>query len=245
MSKLNTRITKDFLKKMTGEYDLEVVQWLELPNIGIRCIENLGGCTNIRALTLTGNQIRKICGLDDLLSLERLDLSSNYITRIENLEHLTNLQSLDLKGNQITNVDDVKTLSSLPNMRRLFLQGYQGDVGNPACQHPAYHSTITRLLPRLEVLDGESLDLRKHCLLDVVLNNILPDDQALKSPRHERWCEGFDWTPYPVDPEVEDELRVESKKLRDLLQDCVRINGRAKDILNETESMASPRQLLL
>lgn len=31
----------------------------------------------------------------------------------------------------------------------------------PACQHPSYHTVVTRFLPRLEVLDGESLNLRK------------------------------------------------------------------------------------
>lgn len=30
-----------------------------------------------------------------------------------------------------------------------------------ACQHPSYHTVVTRLLPRLDMLDGESLNLRK------------------------------------------------------------------------------------
>eukprot|EP00903_Cladosiphon_okamuranus_P015264 g14106.t1 len=225
-----TRITEDYLKKITGEYDLEVMQWLELRDTGIRRIENLSGCTSIRTLSLCGNQIRDICGLEGLISLERLDLSSNRIQRIENLGHLTSLQSLDLKDNQISNVDDVGSLSPLPNLRRLLLQSYHGDKTNPACQHPSYHTVVTRLLPKLDVLDGESLNLRK-CMVDVVLDRATPDDEALKSPERQRWCEGFDWTPQLVSGDVEEDIRVEMDTLLDTLQECERLNRRAKDAL--------------
>eukprot|EP00904_Undaria_pinnatifida_P013711 jgi/Undpi1/9470/HiC_scaffold_27.g11927.m1 len=149
-----------------------------------------------------------------------------------NLDHLTSLQSLDLKGNQIANVDDVKILSPLPNLRRFFLQGYQGEKKNPACQHPSYHTVVTRLLPRLDMLDGESLNLRK-CMVDVVLDKAKPDDEALKSPPRERWCRGFDWTPEPVDAGIEEDLRVEFDAIRDLLHDCSSLNRRAGDALKE------------
>ncbi|CAM9656436.1 unnamed protein product, partial [Laminaria digitata] len=76
-----------------------------------------------------------------------------------------------------------------------------------ACQHPSYHTVVTRVLPRLDMLDGESLNLRK-CMVDVVLDNAKPDEEALKSPQRERWCKGFDWTPEPVDAGIEEDLRV-------------------------------------
>ncbi|CAN0286020.1 unnamed protein product, partial [Ectocarpus sp. 12 AP-2014] len=91
-----------------------------------------------------------MAGLDGLVSLERLDLSSNKIRRIGNLESLTSLQSLDLKDNQISSVDDVGNVSKLPHLRRFFLQDYKGLKSNPACQHPSYHSVVTRFLPQLD-----------------------------------------------------------------------------------------------
>ncbi|CAN0060461.1 unnamed protein product [Ectocarpus sp. 12 AP-2014] len=171
-----------------------------------------------------------MAGLDGLVSLERLDLSSNKIRRIGNLESLTSLQSLDLKDNQISSVDDVGNVSKLPHLRRFFLQDYKGLKSNPACQHPSYHSVVTRFLPQLDVLDGESLNLRK-CMVDVILENAKPNDEALKPPERRRWCEGFDWTPDFLDSDVEEDIRSGTEALHDVLQECARLNRRARDVL--------------
>ncbi|CAM9140950.1 unnamed protein product [Sphacelaria rigidula] len=45
------------------------MQWLELPNMGIRRIENLDACTNIRTLTLCCNQ----CMVDAILENTKAD----------------------------------------------------------------------------------------------------------------------------------------------------------------------------
>ncbi|CAN0169465.1 unnamed protein product [Ectocarpus sp. 6 AP-2014] len=178
----STKITEDFLKKKTGEYDLEVMQWLELPNMGA----DPSTVLYVRAWLLFPG----------------------------NLESLTSLQSLDLKDNQISSVDDVGNVSKLPHLRRFFLQDYKGLKSNPACQHPSYHSVVTRFLPQLDVLDGESLNLRK-CMVDVILGNAKPNDEALKSPERRRWCEGFDWTPDFVDSDVEEDIRSGTEALHE------------------------------
>jgi Leucine-rich repeat (LRR) protein len=75
-------LNSELIKRTTGEYDVEMVQWLDLPDCGFRRIEALSPCTNLLKLSLAGNKIRTIEGLDSLVRLQRLDLSSNSIQRI-------------------------------------------------------------------------------------------------------------------------------------------------------------------
>eukprot|EP00752_Nemacystus_decipiens_P002237 g2121.t1 len=42
---------------------------------------------------------------------------------------------------------------------------------------------------------------------------------------------GFDWAPELVSADVEEDVRVETDTLRDTLQECARLNRRAKDAL--------------
>jgi Leucine-rich repeat (LRR) protein len=75
-------LSSELIKRTTGEYDVEMVQWLDLPEQGFRRIEALSPCINLLKLSLAGNKIRTIEGLDTLVRLQRLDLSSNSIQRI-------------------------------------------------------------------------------------------------------------------------------------------------------------------
>lgn len=221
------RITTDLIKRVTGEYDVETVQWLNLNALGIKHIEGMNSCVSLLQLSLKSNQIREISGLDTLVMLQRLDLSANRIQRIANLTNLVALEHLDLRDNQITNIDDVSTLSTLPALRNFFLKDYDGTANNPACSHPSYHIVVTRYLPRLEILDGESLNLRE-CMANVVLENVEPDPESLKTPPRHRWCESFDWTPAPVESILDEILEDTMERFQHTMQACADLNIEAE-----------------
>ncbi|CAM9106285.1 unnamed protein product [Choristocarpus tenellus] len=120
----------------------------------------------------------------------------------------------------------------LPSLRHLFLQDYKGNDKNPACEHPSYHTIVTRYLPQLEVLDEESLNLRK-CMAEAMLDNLAPDQEALKSPPLQNWCEGFDWSLEPVCSVVDHSLGGEAGTLRDILHECACLNREATRALQD------------
>jgi len=184
-------ISPQLIKKVTGEYDLEIVQWLSLSGNGIRCIENLLSCSNLLELDLSHNQIRQIEGLDALAKLQKLNLASNRIQRLENLDHLEALEQLELQGNQITCVDDVSSLQHLARLKHFYLKNYDGSKSNPACDHPSYSTIVLRYLTKLTVLDGESTHLQKYMGdWEKLLESLQPDE--CKTPPIERWCDGID-----------------------------------------------------
>lgn len=186
-------ISPQLIKKVTGEYDLEVVQWLNLSGNGIRVMENLLSCTNLQELDLSHNQIRDIEGLDTMMRLQKLDLSSNRIQRIEHLDHLESLEELQLQGNQITSVDDVLSLQNLPKLKHFYLKNYDGSKKNPACDHPSYMTIVLRYLRHITVLDGESTHLQKYMAdWEKMLESLRPDDDANRTPPVERWFDEVD-----------------------------------------------------
>ncbi|KAG5193037.1 hypothetical protein JKP88DRAFT_291738 [Tribonema minus] len=242
------QITPDLVKRTTGEYDLEMVQWLDLSNRGIRKIECLSNCISMIDLCLSGNRIRHVEGLEALICLQRLDLSSNKISRIgkckkfwmlrivccanAGLETLQALQHLDLRGNQITNVDDVRSLSQLSNLKHFYLKDYSGDNANPACNHPAYHIVVTKCLKHLEILDGESLNLRQ-CMADVILDRVQADPEAAKPLPHQRWCAAADWALPSVEATVDDALQDSIGGLQEALKSCAEASREADRLLRQ------------
>lgn len=77
------RITDALIKERTGEFDTEVVQWLVLERMGLTRIEAVGElCHNLVELSLSGNAIAKIEGLDTLVKLRKLNLSLNRIATL-------------------------------------------------------------------------------------------------------------------------------------------------------------------
>ena len=60
-------ISDDLIKKVTGQYDVEVIQRLNLDNFGLKAIGNICRMENLKDLSLARNDI-----VD--LSLESLDL---------------------------------------------------------------------------------------------------------------------------------------------------------------------------
>lgn len=161
-------LTKDLIKHQSGEYDIEVVQYLKLPGIALPSITTIMlSMTNLLELDLSHNEIKKVDNLTSLTNLRRLDLSSNLISSLSEgwCSNLRSLSFLSLHGNQITDVDDVYTLTPLsPTLRSLYLRlsDDTGESSNPCCSHPAYGNKVTSAMidgPGLVILDGESCEL--------------------------------------------------------------------------------------
>jgi len=140
-------LTKDLIKHQSGEYDLEVVQYLKLPGIALPSITTIMlSMSNLLELDLSHNEI-KVAEYLNLPKLRRLDLSSNRISSLNEgwCNNLPSLTFLSLHGNQISDVDDVYTLTPLsPTLRTLYLRlnDDSGDSKNPCCTHAAYHNKV-------------------------------------------------------------------------------------------------------
>jgi len=76
------------------------------------CDEN----RTIIGLSLAGNKISKIQGLDELKNLTELDLSYNKINEIQGLDELTNLTRLFLYSNQINKIQGLEGLTNLTEL---------------------------------------------------------------------------------------------------------------------------------
>ncbi len=158
-------ITIGAIKKAAGTYDVEVVQRLSLPRMGLNKICNLENCALLVELSLPHNEIRKMEGLDALVKLEVLDLSCNQITKVNNLGSLESLERLDLRGNQISDCDALQGLAMAPKLTRLYLQLSSGKtreerLPNPVCTQAPYLGAVKRCAPALHFLDGESIALK-------------------------------------------------------------------------------------
>ena len=68
-------------------------------------------------LSLMGNEIKEIKGLEDLSNLLSLDLSKNRIQEIKGLEKLQKLERLSLGSNQIKEITGLKTLINLKSLQ--------------------------------------------------------------------------------------------------------------------------------
>ena len=81
-------LTDEYLKAITGKFDLETVFNLELVNKSIGSLGSIPKCTSLLYLDLSHNNISSINGLDNLDSLVHImfiDLSYNKISNISNI----------------------------------------------------------------------------------------------------------------------------------------------------------------
>jgi Leucine-rich repeat (LRR) protein len=103
------------------------LKWLTVRGNQINDISLLAGLTNLRTLYLEGNQISDISALSSLTKLFHLNLRDNQISDITPLAGLTDLIRLNLEGNQIA---DISPLAGLTKLIELNLRENQitGDV---------------------------------------------------------------------------------------------------------------------
>ena len=230
MSASKGRLTEENVKKVTGQFELESVFTLTMNRMGLRLIENLGGCPNLTSVDLSHNRIERIEGLDALKQLKRLDLRDNEISVLENVESLESLETLMLQGNRISSLDDVACLTKLPLRTLIFQTVCDGvvdhDESNPVCSHPSYRTAVRRMLPQLKSLDDEWFDLVDAAgdgdLADGAL--AVPDVKVSTWFSAEEVRASLDADPPPIKGMDEFELA---------LTDCKRIGARAQELLDD------------
>ncbi|MHA1986293.1 MAG: leucine-rich repeat domain-containing protein [Promethearchaeota archaeon] len=90
---------------------LKIIEPKDLESI--EDIKNFKSLKGLKKLFLGGNNINKICCLDNFLQLEELYLGGNQITQIKSLDNLINLEVLNLGSNQISEINGLDKLINL------------------------------------------------------------------------------------------------------------------------------------
>ena len=171
-------ISDDLIKKVTGQYDLELIQRLNLDNFGLKSVGNLSRMTSLRELSVARNDVSDISPLAELVELRGLNLADNIIRNIDCLGSgeggFENLEVLDLSGNHRMEslAKVVEILKRLPSLRRLSLKSspaasggappmavtdFQKDIADPN----KYPLMIFEELPNIQILDGAHVMIMK------------------------------------------------------------------------------------
>ena len=212
-------LNEQYLCKLTGAYDLELVKRLDLSGKQIKSLQGIQLCPNLTELNVSNNLINDIEEIASLTQLERLDISNNNVKKvIVGLGTLVELTHLHLEGNDISSMDELRVLANFPNLKNLYLQNKKGNKENsssktgsslkersnesrsggggggtnPVCNHPAYTTTLLRYAPDLSVLDGERIQLRESTQ-KAMLDAMATPSEKLEIPDRQRWLEGYSW----------------------------------------------------
>jgi hypothetical protein len=149
--------SEDYLKAITGKFDLETVFTLDLSKKSISKLNAIPKCTSIIFLNLSKNKLSSISGLSILKTLEFLDLSFNNISSIDGLENLIDIKHLKLHGNNIKGPLDSKFKKWKKIEKLTFkIMEFENDdtnTSNPICKIDNYRNSIFELLPSLKMLD--------------------------------------------------------------------------------------------
>lgn len=79
----------------------------------ITSIENLSGCSALRILDLSFNNIESLSGIAGLQSLQELKVNNNKITSLQTLRSLPSIRELQVSHNKLVNLDGVQYLPTL------------------------------------------------------------------------------------------------------------------------------------
>jgi internalin A len=135
------------------------LQGLNAPKLGITSLRGLEYATNLKSLSIGGNQIRNLKPLANLRYLTRLYMGGNRIRNISPLANLINLKRLGMLHNQIS---DVSVLAGLLSLRYLRLAG-----------NPITDTTLLANLPKLSDIDIEIPSLIPDANLRAVVREML------------------------------------------------------------------------
>ena len=93
---IKVNLSDEYIKAVTGSFDLETIFDLELTQKHITSLGSLPKCISLVYLDLSQNRITDINGIDNLIELEFLDLSFNNISNIAPLGSLLKLRKSKL-----------------------------------------------------------------------------------------------------------------------------------------------------
>lgn len=122
---------------------------LSLVGNDISRISGLEGCMGLRELALTNNRLRALDmeALAPLVNLAHLHIGENALRGLAGVRVLTSLQSLTLTSNRIPDLSEVGHLAALPLLKALHLGG------NPVTRKPQYRVGVVKRMDLLETLD--------------------------------------------------------------------------------------------
>ena len=98
---------------------MEATRSFSLAAAGVKAVEDiqeLQGRWDLEQVSLHGNELSAISGLDCYSRLRSLNLSANVLTSISGLDRLTALTALDLSSNRLQTLQGLGTLSSLQRL---------------------------------------------------------------------------------------------------------------------------------
>ena len=156
---MKINLSDEYIKAVTGSFDLETIFDLELTQKQISSLGSLPKCISLVYLDLSQNNIREIIGIDSLIELEFLDLSFNNISNIAPLGSLLKLRNLKLHGNNI----DGPLPGSLKHMKKLEKLSFKcidiednknKNYTNPICSMNNYRKNIFECFANLKWLDN-------------------------------------------------------------------------------------------
>ena len=165
-------ISDDLIKKVTGQYDVEIIQRLNLDNFGLKAVGSISRMENLKDLSLARNDIVDLSPLEPLYDLRRLVLRENMIRSLTPLISLDSLETLDISGNSrlesLTAVLDV--LKQMKSLRNLTLKAGPNDA-TPVTEFQKdlasgmYPQIIFEVLPNVQILDGSHVEIMKASMV--------------------------------------------------------------------------------
>ena len=154
-----TNLSEEYLKAITGFFDLEIIFDLELTQKNIVSLGSLPKCISLVYLDLSQNKISDITEIDSLVELKFLDLSFNNISNITSLSNLLKLRNLKLQGNNINGplpqcLKNLKKLEQLTFKTINFEENKNLNVSNPICSMNDYRKNVFSCFTNLKWLDN-------------------------------------------------------------------------------------------
>ena len=148
--------TKEYLKAITGKFDLETIFVLNLEEKNISKLNGIILCVNLTILNLSSNKLNSVSGISSLKELKYLDLSYNMITNLDDLEYLNNLRLLKLQGNKIEMPKNFnqKFINHI-HLEKLSFQQFDMNKKsqNPICKIDNYRNEMFNVFTNLKILD--------------------------------------------------------------------------------------------
>ena len=154
-----TNLSEEYLKAITGFFDLEIIFDIELNQKNISSLGSLPKCTSLVYLDLSQNKISDITEIDSLIELKFLDLSFNDISNITPLASLLKLRNLKLQGNKINGplpncLKNLKKLEQLSFKTVNIEENKNINVSNPICDMNDYRNHVFHCFTNLKWLDN-------------------------------------------------------------------------------------------
>ena len=161
----------DELRILSGDFDLELVQGIDLSSRKLSDISSLSFCSSLTILNLSSNCLSDITPLSKLHSLQILVLNSNSISELAPLSQLYQLNSLELAGNVLSYMGQFIHLGSLVNLKQLLINDTRNQLSNPVCKQADYFQQVIEILPTLFNLDRIQINDRTSHLCQGLIPN--------------------------------------------------------------------------